>query len=329
MCRLKTRIFFSLAGVLTLFFFTIGCQKVNYKPADEAKFLKPTIAVMSFENRAPVHTKWHLGQALSDQLIDRLMATRRYIVLERAQLHAVMRELQRTEDAEFRQVGQPQRGQLKHVKYLIKGTITDFGHVENIEGIFQPIVSLFGSTSHAVVSATIYVIDVQNGQVIASSSVEEKIRDKKAQGKVSFDDMAFGSYTFYHTPLGRATNKMLDKAVRSIARIIAEQSYQPKIASVLNDQVIVNGGKDRKLRVGDEFAVRPASQGVLDPDTGDLLGHVTGSIIGYVRIVQVTGKFSIAKVVTGDQFEPGQTLFSVKYDKDDLIVDTPAETASY
>ncbi|MBN1766094.1 MAG: hypothetical protein JW860_12610 [Sedimentisphaerales bacterium] len=301
-----------------------GCNDVRYSAEEEARYVKPTIAVMSFENRAPVHTKWQLGSAMADQLTDRLMTTRRYVVLERAQLQAILQELRRTESPEFRKIGQPERGQLKHVQYLIKGTITDFGHVEHVEGIFQWILSIFGSTSQSIVAATIYVIDVQSGQVIASSNVEAKIRDKKEKDKTEVDGMSFGSYTFYHTNLGKATNEMLDKAVRVIAKTIAEQPFQPKISSILNDRIIITGGKDRKIQVGDEYIVRPASDPVIDPDTGDLLGHITGAPVGRLRVLQVTQKYSIAQPVRPEaaegepapaetymsyQFEPGQTLF--------------------
>ena len=207
---------------------------------------------MSFTNHAPMHMKWNLGDGLAAQLIDRLIQTRRYIVLERQQLQAVLKELKRTNDQRFSQVGQPQGGQLKHVRYLIKGTITDFGHVETVEGLWRLFDwGLFGSSSHAIVAATVYVVDIQSGQIVASESVEARIRDSKEKDeKVQYQGMAFGSFTFYHTPLGRATSKMLDKAVRSIAQTIADQPYQPKIASLLNDTVIINGTEDRENNSG-------------------------------------------------------------------------------
>ena len=311
MSRLKAINFVIAAGLLMLFIVGSGCHNsVRYSPEDEAKYVKPTVAVMSFENLAPVHMKWNLGDAMADQLIDRLLNTRRYVVLERFQLDAVLRELKRNEDKRFRNVGQPQQGQLKHVRYLVKGTITDFGHVETVEGFWRLFDwGLFGSSSHAIVAANIYVVDVQSGQIIASKSVEAKIKDKKEDDKVQYQGMAFGSYTFYHTPLGRATNKMLDEAVRSIAKTIAEQPYQPKIASILNDCVVINGGRDRRIEVGAVYDVRPQAQLVIDPDTGDILGHITGETIGRLRVNQVTNKYSMSEIVEGGNFQPGQTLF--------------------
>jgi len=299
-------------AILLIVLLCSGCQsRLKYTAKDEAKYLKPTVAVMSFENRAPIHMRWNLGDGLADQLIDRLLNTRRYIVLERQQLHAILKELKRTQDDRFRQTGQPQSGRLKHVRYLVKGTITDFGHVETVEGFWRLFDwGLFGTSSYATVAATIYVIDVQNGQIIASKSVEAKIKDSRNKDKkVEYKGMAFGSYTFYHTPLGKATNKMLDKAVRAIADTIAEQPFQPKIASLLNNQVVINGGRDRRIKLGAEYVVRPRSQVIFDPDTGDLLGHITGDTIGRLKVCLVTNQYAIADILEGTEFKPGQTLF--------------------
>ena len=310
MTQKNTFVVIALIGLVMLFLVGLGCNNVKYSPTDEAKYVKPTVAVMSFENRAPIHMKWNLGEALADQLIDRLLNTNRYVVLERAQLNAVMKELQRSNDRRFRNVGQPQQGQLKHVRYLVKGTITDFGHIETVEGIWKLFDwGWFGNSGHAIVAANLYVVDVQSGQIIASKSVESKIRAKKEKDEVQYQGMAFGSYTFYHTPLGRATNKMLDEAVRDIAKTIADQPYQPKIASILNDCVVVNGGRDRRMKVGTVYDVRPQAQMVVDPDSGDILGHIAGEMIGSVRVTQVTNKYSMADILSGGNFQPGQTLF--------------------
>ena len=298
-------------AILLIVLIACSCQQnVQYTAKDEAKYLKPTVAVMSFENRAPVHMKWNLGDGLADQLIDRLLNTRRYVVLERQQLHAIFQELKRTQDDRFRAMGQPQPGRLKHVRYLVKGTITDFGHVETVEGAWRLFDwGLFGQSSYAAVAATIYVIDVQSGQIIASKSVEARIPDSKNKDKIEYDAMAFGSFTFYRTPLGRATNKMLDKAVREIADTLAEQPFQPKIASLVNNQVVINGGRDRRIKLGTEYVVRPRAEVVFDPDTGDLLGHITGDTVGRVRVTLVTSKYAVADILEGDGFQSGQTLF--------------------
>ena len=305
----------------------VGCNRVQYSANQEAKYIKPTVAVLTFENKAPIQMKWDLGDGLADQLVDRLLHTRRYVVLERQQLAAILTELRRDQNSRGRQAGQRASGPLKQVRYLVKGKITDFGHVETVQG-FRRLFDWgsWGSSSYATVAATVYVIDVQSGQVIASRSVEAKVGDKRKKDQpVSYDGMAFGGYTFYQTPLGRATNEVLDKAVTAIAEAISEQPFQPKVASVMNGRVVINGGNDRRIAIGQEYVVRPEAQVVIDPDTGDLLGHITGETLGRVRVVQVTSKFSVAEIVEGGGFGAGQTLFPVAAD----VAGAPVSPSSY
>ena len=73
--------------------------------------------------------------------------------------------------------------------------------------------------------------------------------------------------------------------------------------------MVVNGGRDRRMKVGAVYDVRPQAQMVVDPDTGDILGHIAGEMIGSVRVTQVTNKYSMADILTGANFQPGQTLF--------------------
>ena len=325
----KTALSALLTIPITLIFTSIGCNSsIKYDSADQAKYLKPTVAVMSFENRAPARGRWELGSGLADELIDRLMGTNRYNVLKRQQLEAILRGLERTGGKKNRRQRGPEMGRLKGVRYLIEGAITDFNHIEAVSGLG----ALIGPDNYSIVAVTIHVTDVQSGQVIASSDINAKTRITDVEAKDKSKTMAFGSYSFYKTPLGRATSKMLDKAVRQIAKAIAEQPFQPKIASVINNRIVINGGKDRKMKVGDQYVVRSIPQKVLDPDTGQLLGHIAGKPVGWVRIVQVTEKLSIAEPVYGlkttgknQQFATGQALF-----KSDLQTnEKPTEFSNY
>ncbi|MBN1845234.1 MAG: hypothetical protein JW810_06090 [Sedimentisphaerales bacterium] len=292
-----------LASLATL----AGCSSsVRYSARQEAKYIKPAVAVMRFENRAVTRIRWDLADGLADQLSDRLLATHRYVVLDRQQLNQVLADTQRTQNGQRAGQGRPQSG----LKYLIKGTITDFGHVKTPPGAkgllnWNPL----SHDNYATVAATLYVIDMETGRIIASRSVEARLADSEDQPGTTYDQMAFGSFTFYRTRLGQATDTMLAKAVRQIAEIIDEQPFQPKIASVVNRQVVINGGSNRRIKTGTEYIVRPPAQMVLDPDTGRYLGHIAGEQVGRVRISLVTEKYAVADIVAGSDFQPGQTLF--------------------
>ncbi len=282
-----------------------GCQPVKYSTAQEAKYRKPVITVSSFENRAAGKTRWKLGDDMADQLIERLIETRRYTVLDRQSPKSFFRRGSET-------------SRTNPVQYTIKGTITDFGFIESGDGMKRVLEGdWFGKNRYAFIGATLYVLDAPSGQILVSKRLDAKVKagkvpdPKKEKNKVkdSYDTMAFGSNVFYQTPMGQATARVLDQAVNEIVQAISEQPFQPKVSSVLNGQVIINGGKDRRMEVGREYVVRPRAQAITDPDTGDILGNATGDIIGRIRVTQVTEKYSIATILFGEQFEPGQTLF--------------------
>ena len=295
----KTLWFLAVLGGMVAVFG--GCQRsVGYGRYDDGRYVRPSIAVATFENQAPISVRWDVGGGFSQQLADRLLRTRRFTVVDRGQFTSLLKARERR--------GQDQGELYREVRYLVKGTVTDFTHVEAgtpVGKLFDR--ALFNRGSHAVVAATVYVVDLQSGQVIATDTVKAKI--SADGGEVPYRSMAFGSLTFYRTPLGRATSKTLDKALRLVEKGISEQPYQPKIASVMDETVVINGGRDRDIRVGGEYVVRPAPEVVIDPDSGHVLGHLAGDPLGRVRVVQVMAKYSVAAIVQGDDFRAAQTLF--------------------
>ncbi|MBI9017996.1 MAG: hypothetical protein JEZ07_12125 [Phycisphaerae bacterium] len=302
-------------SILLMAFIAGGCSNsIIYTPKQEAKFVKPTVAVVSFVNQAPVDTKWMLGEGIADLLVNRLMATKRYEVLERIDLKAVFNELNYAKDDRFSKKNSPALGRLKHVDYIIKGVITDFGHVETVSGFWRLFDwGLFGTSSYAIVAADIRVIDITTGQIIASTHVESKIKDKKNKDKVQTPQGNFGSYTFYQTTLGQATDKMLEEAVRQIAAIIAEMPWHPFIADKLNGQIIINGGENRLVDPETIYVVRSKPEVLRDPETGDMIGRLSESVVGSVRVIQVADKYAVCEILQGTlgDFEVGQVLFKV------------------
>ncbi len=81
---------------------------------------------MTFDSLVP-GTKWPVGANFSDKLTNRLMATRRYVVLERAQYSNLLNEYHRARRARQEENSKLIAKKLSEVRYTIKGTVTDFG----------------------------------------------------------------------------------------------------------------------------------------------------------------------------------------------------------
>jgi curli biogenesis system outer membrane secretion channel CsgG len=284
-----------------------GCNAASGAPNG---FDKPTIAVMKFENRAPFPLGWRVGDAFADVLVDRLVKTDRYQVVERPELGEVVRELDIQKSGITRTHGRAEPGRIKNVQYLIKGVVTDFGHVETTSGWFSmDWFNLFGSGTRAVMGITMYVVDVESGQIICSESIQQSVRATDANVTVVYRNMAFGGSTFQRTPLGKATATVIGKAVQRVTEVIAAQPWEPRVAMVRpNGAVLINGGENHSICIGQEYDVLDAGEPVVDPRTGDVLGRHSSATVGRVRVYDVQPQYAAATIVSGkaQSFEAGQ-----------------------
>ncbi|MHC4984134.1 MAG: CsgG/HfaB family protein, partial [Planctomycetota bacterium] len=292
-----------IISFLAAFLAAAGCDGGLGIYRSGADWVKPTIAVMKFENRSSLPLGWDVGGGMRDILVDRLCATDRFQVIERPELELVMKELHFQQTGATRQHNRAKLGRIKNVQYLVKGTVTDFGHVSTKHGFFSwaDNLDIFGTRNKAVMSMTLYVVDVESGEIVCSESIQESVRAKDLNVKVAYKDVGFGGSAFFRTPLGRATAKVIDKAVKRVAKSVAARPWQPKIAQVVSETtVIINGGGNRKVRMGDEYDVLEAGQPIVDPDTGDVIGMPAGDVVGRVRVSEVHPRYSFAMIVTGN-----------------------------
>lgn len=285
-----------------LVFVAISCTPTVPLDDHPGEFVKPTIAVMKFENRAPFPLKWDLGTGTQDVLVHRLVSVGRYHVIERPEIDSVLRELRFENSGMTREEEKAALGQLKNVQYLIKGDITDFTHVAAENGFFS--IGPFGGgagASQAVMAIVLYVVDVQSGEIICSQAIQETVPAGNLDVAGTYKNVAFGGSVFYRTPLGEATDHVIDRAVKRITQVIGSRRWEPHIARVSDDgRVILNGGHDRDLTIGNEFEVLEPGTPILDPDTGDIIGRDSVSTIGRIRLFDVEERFSVGRLENGN-----------------------------
>jgi len=298
-----------LLGVLVLV--AAGCSSygpMRRRPPDP-RYVQPTIAVLRFDNRVAGRAGWKIGDGIADMLVHALVCTGRYSVVERRELGSVFDEIKTQHTPGFRPQGRATVGRLKNVTYLIKGTITDFGHVSDHRlGFWHELLSLRKGGSTAVLGMTLYVIDVESGEVLASEAIDERVRAGDVAGEGVYKNVTFGGTVFHRTPLGRATRSAIRTAVDRISTTIARQRWRPKVAGVESNALIITGGRDRRLAVGATFQVMQRGEAVIDPDTGDVIGTREPNVVGVVVVEKVNAKFSIARILSGRGFQVGQTL---------------------
>lgn len=291
---------FLFAALLTAWLVS-GCASTRRSRSPNVRHIPPVVAVASFENRANFHGKWNLGDGMAELMIDELVDTGRVTVLERRYLGDVIGEIVRQGQDLFRKEGRVERGRLKNTRYYIRGVVSDFTVTGDASGWFGTVQGkgwLRGSTAR--VALAVYVTDVETGQIISSVKTEGTARQGAFGAAVDYADFAFGGDAFFRTPLGSATRRAMERAVRDVLAEIPIQPWEARVAEAGPDSVILNGGANVGIVVGDLFVVRREGRSVTDPVTGNVIDMVPGRITGTVRIDTVQPTAAYGSLVEGE-----------------------------
>jgi curli biogenesis system outer membrane secretion channel CsgG len=275
-----------------------------------SKPIKPVVAVMDFENRANFSGQWNLGSGMADLLVSELMDSGCVTVLERQHIGDVINEIVRQGQSLFRREGRVERGRLKNAQYLIRGVVTDFTVTSEGRGWFGvPHFRLWGSGARARVAINIKVSDVESGEILSSVKSDASVGAGGMGGDYADSKMAFGGDAFFRTPLGRATEKAMTRAVRRIIVDLPLETWKPRVAEAGLDMVVINGGENVGVKNGDLFLVREHGREITDPVTGNVLETVPGRVVSRVEVREVKPLSARAiilegKVARGQILEP-------------------------
>lgn len=282
------------------------------------RIARPVVAVTDFENLANVSGRWNLGEGMADLLVTELLRTDRVIVLERKDLKNVLNELALQSRELFRKEGRVAHGRLRNAQYLIQGSVTDFTESAEVGGwLATRWLRLFGRSRRSRVAVVVRVSDVESGQIVCSVKAEQSVSAGGIGAGAQYKDMAFGGDAFFRTPLGKATEGAIRKAVRQIVRELPRREWEPRVAEAAPGFVVINGGRNVRLRMAQEFIVREAPRPITDPVTGQVIETVPGRVRGRVRVTEIREQSSYAEVVEGsvsrgDYLEPVRRARSLR-----------------
>ncbi len=261
--------------------------------------VKKTVAVFDFQNDSGVGAWGDIGRDLSMQLADALVKSGQFIVLERKDLDVVMAEQDLASSDRFAKSRTARKGKILPAQILIKGRITEFEQNTSSSGQGLSIkgFKIGASRSSAHVAVIIQLIDSTTGEIIDSQRVEGKAN---AGGlSIGYDgDFSINSSSFKKTPLGKAVQMVIDRAVNYIAQRLKNVPWKGRVVLVKGDKVYINAGKKAGVSVGDEFVVYKEGETLIDPDTGMELGSDLEEV-AKIKVVEVKDKYAIAKVVKG------------------------------
>lgn len=200
---------------------------------------------------------------------------------------------------------------------VVRGTVTKYeanagGSSLGIGGL--PMGSIFAAraglkSQKAVMEISLRLVDAATGQVISTS---------KAQGSASssaIDATLVDSNTgasanagrFRATPIGKAGEDAIAKAVELIAASMRSVPWSALVIESSGPTIYVNAGADRSVQPGTPLRVYRKGRVLTDPSTGVVL-DVEMQPIGAIRIDQVRERVSTAVLVSGQPPERGDVL---------------------
>jgi len=264
----------------------------------KAASIKKIVAVSRFENKTSTRSEgtMDLNNGLADQLTDALIQSGQFVVLERETLGDVIQEQDMADSDRFQKSKSARTGKLTSAQILVKGTITEFETAtdNSSSGISFSGFRIGGSSTSVHLGLIIRLIDSTTGQVIDSKRMEGKAKGSGMNLGVDFGGVNFGSDSFKATPLGKATQITIDKAVDFIAKKLKNVPYKGRVIKVKGNIVYISAGKTIGTTQGAMFDVYSVGEEMIDPDTGELLG-VDEVKIGKIKVFDVQEKFSKAK----------------------------------
>ena len=253
-------------------------------------------------------------ESMNNQLIDRMHNTRKFKVIARSDLDAVMKE------ADFAQggvvdtmsPGAAQAFQIAGVKYLVVTTVDDFQDYE--ETLELKVLNKIVKKRIMRFSAVTKLYDTTTGALLESANIQLGPGDRdyeqvRALSESNNNVTANGSLNDYL--LVSTARLMADRVANRIIDVL----YPARVIAKTGKQVTINRGDGLNIAEGQVWGVFALGEELIDPATGESLGQEEVEV-GSVRIVGVTPKFSRGMTMEDNGIERGQVL-RLKEDRKD------------
>ncbi len=290
---------------------TVFASMANAKGSN----LRYSITVHKFKNEAGWHGRWNLGDGFTTIMTDVLNETGKFIVLGDSE----MRGAAMTEQ-DFAAGGRvaggkkaPKTGRMTPAQLLVRGSIT---HVQETGGGKGKLrfkgISLGGSKAKAEVNITMYLVDSETGQVVASEKVVGT-SGKRGIG-VGYYGSGLGGLTgdlsgFKSDNVGKACEDAVSKGVKFLIEQLEDIPWEGTVVLVKGSKIIINRGSREGVAEGTKFRVGEIEE-LVDPDTGEVLDSEM-TTVAELEATKVKEKITYCKALAGaDQVKKGMTVFA-------------------
>tara|TARA_B100000780_G_scaffold248993_1_gene194549 strand:- start:1439 stop:2407 length:969 start_codon:yes stop_codon:yes gene_type:complete len=267
---------------------------VEYKePVKETQTLKRKVAIARFSNETAYakgifYDKENdpMGKQAVDILSTKLASSGKFILLERMDFDLIENEMKIADNENYQKIG---------ADYLIIGSITEFGR-KNVGNL-----KVFSRSKTQTVEAgvSIRLVDVSTGQIIYS---EESKGQAQTMNKTT---MGLGQRTDYDATLSdKAISAAISQLVENIINNCMNRPWKSYFLSYDDDGILISGGANQGLKIGDVYDVVKKGKKIKNPQTGMLI-ELPGKNVGQIQIDYSGGEspqseFSLVSFISGD-----------------------------
>jgi curli biogenesis system outer membrane secretion channel CsgG len=315
-----------LLCTVSLTIFTYAAPEETVKPAPRPE--KATLGVLPFIIDESIRISFGnetliprvVETEFTSELMQFLVKSRKFNVLERDYLRKIMNENKITE-SDYAKPGEASRiGKLLVADYLV------IGHIDRLTFLIKPkIIELTGERKLEITATfkiSFRITEVKTGKIVFAQSLTRKLTSKEVREKIPYEERKDWTLVDYKEYLFR-------KVSVQAGNLILEGIYPIKIASVQEGQVVLNRGQGAGIKKGNVYEVFQLGESVVDPDTGDSLGNQEIKV-GTIEVISVEPKFSKAKILT--QLQPltlGSICRSVIKEKTEEAPAYPRQTPGW
>ena len=260
--------------------------------ASQPSGLKRKVAIGRFTNETRYGQSFFvdknndkIGKQAMDILSAKLFQSGRFIMLERADLSKIEKELK---------IGNAPKLD-NSADYLILGSITEFGRKETSDvGVFSRV-----KKQEAFAKVHIRIVDVSTGLIIYSE--DGKGTSFSEAGTV----MGVGGKAGYN---GQLNDKAIDAAISDLTSNIIEnmldKPWRGYILGYEDGNLITSGGKSQNIKIGDKFDIYKKGKQVKNPQT-NMMMTLPGKKLAKIEILTTLGdtpdtEVSLAEITSGD-----------------------------
>lgn len=236
---------------------------------------RTVVAVGTFDNPTRAHLRWRdIGSGMSDALARSLLNEGAYDVwIDPAIGDSLLRALDAKPERRAAELEKLRR-LYPNVDFVVTGKVTDFHHTTELPPEYSRW-GMFGRKGEAIVAIDWNIFDMHRQRVVAAQHVfGTSSADADSPPKVLYDDVGFGSYLFWSTPLGRASRVSLDKTIAQMHAVLPDQVGDPTIIRMVTERKLaVEGGWSWGIVEGQQYYLLAETdptmgpQVVFDPDT--------------------------------------------------------------